>query len=117
MTDYKQVSDALSAGADPEMICMTCPWDRFCITPPTMTKSEIDKQIEESKEKDRLDSEKRAAEGKESSMPIGTLMTALMVSGKDTSAQICPVFALRLRSSDGQAIVADIRRHMKGDGA
>ena len=37
MTDYTAVQ--------PSMLCATCPWDRSCISPPTMTRAEIDAKM------------------------------------------------------------------------
>lgn len=117
MTDYKTVSEALAAGADPEMMCMTCPWDRFCITPPSMTRDDVDKQIEEAKAKDAEETAKRQAEGKDAGLPMGMLLTTIMFSGKETACQVCPVFALRLRTNEGQVLVGDIRRAMQKSSA
>jgi hypothetical protein len=113
MSDYKQVQDALAAGTDPAMLCATCPWDRNCITPPTMTRSEIDAEIAKSQAQD--DERMKAAElaGQKPTMPIGSLMTAIVMGGRDTSAQICPVFALRLRSSAGRSLADSVRSTMQ----
>jgi|HubBroStandDraft_2_1064218.scaffolds.fasta_scaffold63270_2 hypothetical protein len=46
-------------------------------------------------------------------MPVSTLLTALTLGGRDTAAQVCPVFALRLRSSTGRDIADSIRSTMK----
>ena len=113
MSDYKQVQDALAAGTEPRMLCATCPWDRNCITPPTMTRAEIDAQIAKSQAQD--DERMKAAElsGGKPAMPIGSLMTAIVMGGRDTSAGICPVFALRLRSSAGRSLADSIRSTMQ----
>ena len=104
MNDFQPVQKALAGGADPAMLCATCPWDRNCVTPPSMTSADIDARIKEGSEMD----EKRAAEaratGRDPGMPTGTLLSALMFAGRDTSASVCPVFALRLKSSGGRKI-------------
>lgn len=113
MSDYRKVSEALQAGAEPEMLCMTCPWDRFCITPPTMTREDIEEQLEDAKRKDAEAVEAAKAAGKDPGMPVGILVHALAVGGKDTSCQVCPVFALRLRSNEGGTFVQAIRQQMQ----
>lgn len=113
MNDYKQVTEALEGGADPSLICATCPWDRYCVSPPSMTSAQVKAEIDKASEKDREESERRKAEGKDVVMPLGSLMTAVMLGGKDTSATICPVFALRLRSSDGEHIAKSIKDEMR----
>ena len=114
MADYKQVSDALASGADPELICGTCPWDRFCITPPSMTAQDVEAQMAKAKAEDERKVAEAKAEGKDPGMPIGSLLSAVMVAGRDTQAQVCPVFAARLRSSAGSEIVAGLRKQMLG---
>lgn len=112
MTDYRNVAEALAVGAEPAMLCATCPWDRHCITPPTMSKADVDAEIEKSKRADEELAEKRKAEGKDAGAGMGVLMTALMFSGKDTSAQVCPVYSSRLRSSSGRALADGMKQQM-----
>ncbi len=113
MSDYSAVQKALTSGADPAMLCATCPWDRTCLAPPTMTTGEIDAKVNEA----RAEDDKRRAEaqalGKPPDMPVGSLMTALVFAGKDTSAQVCPVFTLRLRSSNGRQIADGLKASMQ----
>jgi|BioPla2DNA2_1021312.scaffolds.fasta_scaffold255090_2 hypothetical protein len=40
------IREALKTGADPHMICATCPWDRTCIRPPAMTAGESDRDAD-----------------------------------------------------------------------
>ena len=109
MSDYKPVKDALAAGTPPELVCAACPWDRLCITPPTMTAGDIDRQIKEAEQKDM---EHPDAQNK---MPVGLLMTTLLFAGKDTAAQLCPVFALKLRGPEGRLIADTLRTSMRGE--
>lgn len=111
--DYKAVQDALAAGADPAMLCGTCPWDRYCITPPTMTSSEIDARVKEATLQDEAKARQAQALGKDPGMPVGVLMTALVYAGRDTSGQLCPVFSLRLRSSKGREIADTLKGAMR----
>jgi hypothetical protein len=111
MSDYKPVKDALAAGTPPELVCAACPWDRLCITPPTMTAGDIDRQIKEAEAKDA------ARPGPEGKMPVGMLMTALVFAGKDTAAQLCPVFALKLRGPEGREVADTLRSSMRGEPA
>ena len=113
MADYRPVSDALKEGADPAMLCMTCPWDRFCITPPAMTSDEVRAKIDQSVADDEAKRAQNIAQGKEAGMPMGSLLSTIMLAGKDTQSQVCPVFALRLRSQAGGEIVQQIRSLMK----
>lgn len=109
MNDYESVSKALAGGAEPRLLCATCPWDRYCITPPTMTRADIDARMKEAEQIDARPDK----DGKEK-MPIGSLLTAVMFAGRDTSAQVCPVFALRLKSSGGRAIADEVKARMQG---
>lgn len=106
---FTDVKKALADGADPAMLCMTCPWDRFCVTPPSMTKQEIDAQFAEAKRQD----EQRLKEPGAERMPAATLLTALTVGGRDTMSMICPVLALRLRLPDGRGIVDGLKTIMQ----
>ena len=109
MSDYNAVTEAMKAGTPPELICAACPWDRLCITPPTMSRADIDARIAEAEQKDM---QRPGGEGK---MPVGTLMTALVFAGKDTAAQICPVFSLKLKSPEGRQMADSIRTAMRGE--
>lgn len=112
--DYQPVQKALESGADPAMLCTTCPWDRPCITPPKMTSAEIEAQINDASTRDEEEARRLTAAGKTPGLPGQTLMTALIYAGKDTSASVCPVFALRLRSSAGRKIADSLRASMQG---
>lgn len=113
MSDYTAVQKALADGAEPGMLCATCPWDRNYVSPPTMTSAEIEAQIEKAASED----DRRAAEakltGQEVPLPVGSLMMAIAVGGKDTSGQLCPVFALRLRSGGGRKIADLVQSAMQ----
>jgi len=105
MSSYTAVRRELQAGTSPDVLCATCPWDRLCVQPPSMTRQEIDRQIDEAKQKDaKEDSDK---------MPVGALLTAVMIGGRDTTGQMCPVFALRLRGPDGRQLADGIRALMR----
>ena len=112
-TDYQAVQKALGDGADPAMLCATCPWDRNCFSPPTMTAADVEQQIAQAAAKDLAEAERARTLGKEAQMPVASLMTMLIYAGKDTSAQVCPVFGLRLRSSDGREIADTFKALMQ----
>jgi len=109
MSDYRAVTEAMNAGTPLELICGTCPWDRLCITPPSMTAADIDRITKEAEAKDL------ERPGADNRMPVGLLMTTLMFAGKDTAAQLCPVFALKLRSPEGREVADGIRKAMRGE--
>jgi len=109
LSDYTPVKNAMEAGTPPELICAACPWDRLCITPPQMTSGDIDRLIKEAEEKDMQ------RPGAADRMPVGMLMTALTFGGKDTAGQLCPVFALKLRSPEGREVADGIRKSMRGE--
>jgi hypothetical protein len=108
VTDYAAVKKALSEGTTPQMLCMTCPWDRNCLNPPEMTSAEVDVQLAEASAKD-----KQAQRLNPGAMPSTTLLTALVYAGKDTALQCCPVLGLRLRSGDGRKLADKIRADMQ----
>jgi len=114
MANYKPVKDALAAGADLAMLCETCPWDRYCITPPSMTSAEVEQAMAESKAKDEEESARKRAAGEQVGMPVGSLLTTIIMSGKDSQAELCPVFSARLRSSQGRSIVDGFKAQMAG---
>lgn len=109
MSDYQAVTKALASGADPAMLCATCPWDRNCVTPPTMTAGEVKQQIDEAAAQDEA-----AMRADPHKAPMAALMTALVVGGRDTAMQACPVLAVRLRSAEGRKIAERVRSMMQG---
>ena len=113
MSDYSAVKKALTDGAQPAMLCATCPWDRTCIAPPTMTSAEIDAKMAEAAAQDDQKLAEAQTRGQQPALPVGSLLTALTYAGKDTSAQVCPVYALRLRSSGGRRIADTMKAAMQ----
>lgn len=113
MADYRAVADALKNGADPAMLCGTCPWDRYCISPPSMTTREVEAKQREAEEKDKARAEEQRRTGQKVDLPVGALLTAVMYSGKDLDAKVCPVFSNRLRSSSGRDIVDSLKNQMQ----
>lgn len=113
MSDYEPVKKALSAGLDPAMLCQTCPWDRNCITPPAMTSAEIQAKLDEALAADDRKAAEARATGADPGMPVSSLLTAVTLGGRDTASQVCPVFALRLRSSGGRLIADSVRASMQ----
>jgi len=108
MTNVEAIKDALKAGTEPRMICMTCPWDRFCLTPPSMTSFDIENQINKMKEEDEKASEKDGT-----NHFMGAMMGTILFTGKDTQATLCPIVVNRLQTSDGRKIVDSIRDMMQ----
>jgi hypothetical protein len=108
VSDYQAVAKALAEGAQPAMLCATCPWDRNCVNPPEMTSGEVEQQIREAVAKDEA-----AMRADPAKVPAGTLLTALFMAGKDTAIQACPVLGVRLRSADGRGIADLVRNAMQ----
>jgi hypothetical protein len=98
------IREALKTGADPHMICATCPWDRTCIKPPAMTTGDV----EEALDPDRIRSETGEGEG----FLFAAMIKAMTFAGRDTAAPVCPVLVDRLRSSDGKRIADALRELM-----
>lgn len=113
MSDYTAVQKALSDGASPAMLCTTCPWDRNCVSPPTMTRDEVDAHLAAAARDDEAKAAAAQLMGEPPPMPAGTLMTAIAVGGRDVMGQLCPVFALRLRSGSGRRIADLVRSAMQ----
>lgn len=111
MSDYQPVAKALAEGAEPAMLCQTCPWDRHCVNPPTMTAGEVEQQIKQAAETDRLAA--LAGDPGSQRMPVNTLVALTAYAGQDTAMQACPVLALRLRSSDGRKLADQVRGLMQ----
>jgi hypothetical protein len=112
--DYQRVEEALAAGAAPAMLCATCPWDRYCVTPPTMSKDDVEKAMAEAGAQDEAQHAAAKAAGRAPGMPVSSLVTALAVAGRHQQARACPVFVLRLRSSRGRALVDGVKTSMQG---
>lgn len=102
---FQKVQEALNDGVDPKLICATCPWDRFCIIPPAMTKAEVDKAISEVQE--------GASKTDKNAVPVGALLATLVFSGRDTNAKICPVLSNGLRLPEGKNIAEGLKQIMK----
>jgi hypothetical protein len=107
---HQHAKKELEAGTPAELICATCPWDRLCVEPPSMSEQEVKRQIDEAAEADR------ARDPEQKSMPVGALMTALTLGGRDSAGKLCPVFALRLRGPDGRQLADGIRTQMRSWG-
>jgi hypothetical protein len=110
---YERVEEALAAGAEPAMLCTTCPWDRYCVTPPSMSKADVDRKMAEASAKDEAQLVAARSTGKDPGPPIQTLMTAMVMGGRHQQASICPVYALRLRSSRGRDLVDAVKASMQ----
>lgn len=113
MADYKQVEQALADGVEPVALCASCPWDRYCISPPEMTRADVDAEMARAKQQDEDSRLKALAEGRDAPLPMGVLITSIAFGGKQHSATCCPVFVVRLRSSDGRVIVDGIKDAMR----
>jgi hypothetical protein len=112
MANYTQVQEALTAGTSPADLCRTCPWDRLCITPPEMSRAEIERKMKESEDllkAPKPDGTKDNGVGQ----IVGSLMTSMLYNGKDTQAQVCPVLVVRMKSSEGRSVVDGVRAQMK----
>jgi hypothetical protein len=110
MIDHDRINAALASGADPNMLCTTCPWDRLCVEPPKNTREDVDREVAKAKAEDE---KSRMVDGNKG-MPTATLMTTMIFSGKDRQGEMCPVFSLRLRSAEGRQIADSIRTLMQG---
>lgn len=108
MSDYDRVEMSLKSGADPALLCATCPWDRQCVKAPELTQEDIDRKVKEAGDKDIA----RSKDQKDS-FPFGTLITSMMYAGRARTGEICPVLALMLRSSDGRRVSDGLRALMQ----
>lgn len=63
MTDYETVSKALASGVEPAMLCATCPWDRYCVTPPTMGRADVEARVRDAQQQDQEEAAKAQAAG------------------------------------------------------
>lgn len=117
MGNYEPVVKALAEGRDPAMLCTTCPWDRTCVTPPEVTRGDIQAKMAEAAAIDEQRFRETASPGfgiqRDDAMPVATLVTAMTWGGRDMAATICPVFALRLRSGSGRKIADNLKAGMQ----
>lgn len=107
--NYESVKNAMQAGTPLELICATCPWDRLCIAPPSMSSAEVKEKLAEAEAQDNAQAASQGSTG----MPMVSILTALTLGGRDTMAEICPVFATRLRSREGRQLADGIRSTMQ----
>lgn len=108
MGGYDDVARALREGREPEMLCVTCPWNRPCITPPEMTSAEVDAEIRVGQAADKAAAETSGQRG----VPTGLIIQTAIYAGRDTACQVCPVLALRIRTA-GEPIVKGLRAMMR----
>ncbi len=73
--------------------CPTCPWNKNCIEPPTMTKEEVDAKVKEARPTPEMSGEQK--EG----VILSGMLSVMFFGGKDTESQVCPIFANVLRDS------------------
>lgn len=106
MSNYMQVSAALTRGVQPKDLCVSCPWDRFCIEPPAMTPQDVQAQIDQAAANTHLE--------KPESALMGTILTSMIFAGRDSAGEMCPVLVVRLRGSEGRSLVDAVRKIMKG---
>lgn len=106
--DYALITKGLATGADPALICATCPWDRNCINPPMMTAGDIDQSMAAAAAADQA---KMTADP--ARPPATALLMAQIVAGRDTALPACPVLVLRLQSPGGRKIADQIRAAMQ----
>lgn len=111
--DYSKVQDELDRGTAPEVLCRQCPWDRYCVVPPTMTRDEVNTEMAEAKRKDRLRADQQEAAGKPVGIPVETVVAALSLSRLASTLPCCPVFILRLRSNRGKKIAELAKEQMQ----
>lgn len=104
---HEQAKASLEAGEPAELICATCPWDRLCVEPPTISAQEISRKLDEAIAKDTN------RDPGHTGMPVTSLLTAITWAGKDTAGKLCPVFALRLSGPDGRAVADGLRSTMR----
>ena len=85
-----------------------CPWDRRCINPPTMTRSEVRAKTEPptppTSDLGKSESEKQLFTG---------LLNVMMFANKDRTVSVCPVLALRLSLPEGEEVAVTVRGLMK----
>ena len=74
------IREALKTGADPHMICATCPWDRTCIRPPAMTTGDV----EEALDPDTI----RGEAGEGESVLLVAMIKSMTFAGRDTAAPV-----------------------------
>ena len=113
MTGYEQVAAELAKGTEPAMLCATCPWDRNCLKPPSMSTAEVSKVIDEAASQDEARMLAARASGQSVPMPAVTIMTAAVYGGRDTALEACPVLAIRLRSADGRKAAEAVKSLMQ----
>jgi len=84
--------------------CKSCAWNRFCILPPEFTSDELERR----KEKIKQEANTMGAE----EQFFASVLTTLVLSGRDQVCPACPVFIERLQKSD--ALIKRIKEMMQG---
>jgi hypothetical protein len=76
-----------------------------------MTKDQIER--EQARQREQSEAQMREDPKGGAGAIMGALLTSILYAGKDTSAQVCPVLVVRMRSSEGRAIADSVRAQMK----
>jgi hypothetical protein len=113
LSGYEQVAAELAKGTDPALLCATCPWDRNCLNPPSMSTEDVNKVIDEAASRDEARMLAARASGQPVPVPATTITMAAVCAGRDTALQACPVLAARLRSADGRKAAEAVKKLMQ----
>lgn len=108
---YDSVSAQLAAGTTPALLCGTCPWDRACIIPPALSADEVQAKIQEASQADKANAANQPGGG--GAFPAATMLAILVDGTRSSTAPVCPVFALRLRSAGGRQVADSLRAAMQ----
>lgn len=106
--DYEKVKAELAKGTDPALLRATCPWDRLCVSPPTMTPEDVERHLTEAERQDM------ASDPYMTKTPARLMLASMVYGGRDQMGMLCPVFALRLRGPDGRGVADSVRSLMRG---
>jgi hypothetical protein len=113
MADYAAVQKALTEGADPATMCGLCTWDRICVSPPSLTTAEVQEQVTAARREDQAAAAEARAAGRPAPFPFSAIVATAVLTGRDMASSVCPVFALRLRSSGGRVLTDRIKNIMQ----
>lgn len=106
MSTYTDVTQALDRGVEPKELCSTCPWDRHCVNPPTVSRAEVEAKTAPPAGLDAEDA------GQATKALVRGLLDLVIYVGKDRQLEACPVLAAELAGPGGCALHDAVRTHM-----
>ncbi len=83
----------MNTRVEQQVECASCPWDKLCIRPPSMTEAEVKEKME--RERPSNPNDPKAEDG----ALLGSMLSAIFFAGKDRECIACTAFITKLREN------------------